>query len=378
MNIVCFLAGNYYKNITGGAELQMYFLAQEFIKRGWEVHYLTTDVKKDIKYVDDNIVIHGIEKGSVKNVEQTIETIKPNLLYLRSRHKNLSFYMKYALKANIPYIYAFASDYHIKKNFGLNKIKNDIIKGKLLSILKIKYAYINDQLFSELIAKSLIITTQNSYQFDGIKRITGKHQNIILQQNVFPYKINKNSKDIRKHKVVILWLSNMKPWKHPKLFLELAKIVADESIELLMIGRCDDLKLLHQINKLKETNISFNYIGPKSQNEVFEFLKITDILINTSLAGQEGFPNTFIQAWFHSIPVITLEVDPDNLISKHKLGLNANSSFDQLVAHTKKLISDTNLRKKLGKNAFNFANQNFTTKNYNEMFQKLKESQLFD
>ena len=50
---------------------------------------------------------------------------------------------------------------------------------------------------------------------------------------------------------------------------------------------------------------------------------------NTSKT-EGGSPVTFIQAWMNSVPVISLNHNPDKILSKHKIGLHSQT-FEQMV-----------------------------------------------
>jgi glycosyltransferase involved in cell wall biosynthesis len=57
-----------------------------------------------------------------------------------------------------------------------------------------------------------------------------------------------------------------------------------------------------------------------------------------STSNVEGFPNTYLEAWSHGIPVAAL-ADPDGLIGKRHLGVAA-TSVDGLVAGIRQLLDD--------------------------------------
>ena len=46
-------------------------------------------------------------------------------------------------------------------------------------------------------------------------------------------------------------------------------------------------------------------------------------MVNTS--EFEGFPNTFIQAWMRRVTVLSLSVDPGNVMSRKGIGLKSGS-----------------------------------------------------
>ena len=63
---------------------------------------------------------------------------------------------------------------------------------------------------------------------------------------------------------------------------------------------------------------NLQYLGEVSQDEVNRRLREGHILVNTS--RYEGFSNTFVQAWMRRVPVVSLTVDPDNILVRENIG----------------------------------------------------------
>ena len=84
-----------------------------------------------------------------------------------------------------------------------------------------------------------------------------------------------------------------------------------------------------------------DYRGRVDPEEAAGVIEHAALLLCTS--DQEGFPNTFVQAWSHGTPVVTLRVDPDNIIKQRKLGC-ITGTVDATVEQVQHLISGTHER----------------------------------
>lgn len=83
-------------------------------------------------------------------------------------------------------------------------------------------------------------------------------------------------------------------------------------------------------------------------HEIGKFFERAAVFVNTSRV--EGFPNTFLQSWANYTPVVSLNVDPDSIIQRKKLGF-CSKAFKQLVSDVNTLLENDKLRERMGKNA---------------------------
>jgi glycosyltransferase involved in cell wall biosynthesis len=116
-------------------------------------------------------------------------------------------------------------------------------------------------------------------------------------------------------------------------------------------------KLENEIDRLP----NLTYLGPLQVEQVNQILTSTDLLVNTS--QYEGFSNTFIQAWFRRVPVLSLNCDPENLLSSNKLGVFANGCYTILRDSLQDLISNREKLDTLGMNARLHAEANHSLSN---------------
>jgi glycosyltransferase involved in cell wall biosynthesis len=82
-----------------------------------------------------------------------------------------------------------------------------------------------------------------------------------------------------------------------------------------------------------QTLPNIEFLGQVAPDKTMQIIADASVLLSTS--DEEGFPNTLLEAWASGTPVVTLKIDPDNLI-RHK-GLGAVSgtverAIDDLTA----------------------------------------------
>ena len=127
--------------------------------------------------------------------------------------------------------------------------------------------------------------------------------------------------------------------------------------------------------KLKATEIkNLTFIEKIPFFEIQSYFNDTEIFVNTSIS--EGFPNIFLQAALAKMPIISLNVNPDNFITKYNCGYYCENNFEKLLLHCKLLIYDKNLIIEKGENALKFLKENHDIKKTSVEFKSIIESVL--
>lgn len=169
----------------------------------------------------------------------------------------------------------------------------------------------------------------------------------------------------------VLWVGSISNVKNPEPFIELARSLPNVHFEMVG-GRTKDREPFEKVKRAAKTLSNFKYHGFVPYPKVNDYFKKATIFVSTSRI--EGFPNTFIQAWAHYTPVVSLNVDPDNIIQNEKVGFRSGT-FKQLLTDVATLLSDEMLRKTMGENARKYVEKEHdirkAVKKYVEIFEKI-------
>lgn len=134
----------------------------------------------------------------------------------------------------------------------------------------------------------------------------------------------------------VLWVGSLSRRKRPELFVEAARRLPGHRF-LLVGGPGEERGFDEEIRRLASNvhNLEVGgFVAPGRMDEVYRSARV---YVNTSRL--EGLPNTFLQAWSHGVPAVTVSVDPDGVIAGKGLGLVAPSP-EQLADAVGELLGD--------------------------------------
>jgi glycosyltransferase involved in cell wall biosynthesis len=179
----------------------------------------------------------------------------------------------------------------------------------------------NDLGFDYLLKRSDYITIQHSGQMVSSRKVRGKvclYANIFDQTNV-PH-IKNPSRDYFIH------VGSLTILKGSDKLYELIKAI-DKKNEIIIVGQLKDPKSKKIFRKISDVE-NVNFKGRLAHSETLRLIANARALINTS--NFEGFPNIFLEAWGTGVPVISLKVNPGDIINQYHLGVFCNGSLERM------------------------------------------------
>ena len=363
MKKIVILLHSYYKINSGGAEYQAYLLACELIARNYQVHYIYTGEKSETNN-DGQLITHGIKKIFSKHFGQSyflyyraitekLTEIEPDIIYNRNLSAFAGIAAKYCSKANCKMIWHIANEPDVNY-FRVSKIRT------------VAFDYLDKKIAEYGVKHAQYIIGQAKYQDELLHKNYDRRCDLVIG-NWHPLP---KEPDIKSEPVKVVWIANIKPKKNPGLFVELSRhFIGENNVEFVMIGRPSNGEFQRQfVTSVCEID-NLTYCGEQTMDEVNHILEQSDIFVNTS--EYEGFANSFIQSWMRGVPVISLNVDPDDLLKEKRLGLHSGT-LDQLVEDTKLLIQNKELRNEMGGNAKSYANSNHSLRNIDKVIELIE------
>jgi glycosyltransferase involved in cell wall biosynthesis len=146
---------------------------------------------------------------------------------------------------------------------------------------------------------------------------------------------------------VVLWVGRIDPRKRLEHLFAIARQMPDTTFRVVApFSGFDDYDGAIEAEGRGLANI--DWMGRVDDRERMSVLyRDADCLCCTSLF--EGFPNTFLEAWSHGLPVVS-SFDPDDLIAARRLGMRADT-VPEFVAALETLMTSESEWHEMSRNA---------------------------
>jgi glycosyltransferase involved in cell wall biosynthesis len=334
---ICFLSLNAYpllieKNLgfTGGAELQQVLLARELASHGYDISFVTYD--------------HGQNAISYIGKIEILKVYRRERIYKIDPISKLRHIWKTLNRADAD-LYFYSSGSHgvlglwslIKRKKFIYRIPSDMVVLGIPKKCMSRFAEKFD------VHKADAVVVQSEFQKKKLMEHFGVKGVVI--RNALPIPKTKLKKSVVP---TVLWVASISNVKCPQLFVELARELPNAHFEMIGGPTEDNFQLYKEILASTKNLPNFIFHGFIPYHKIDKYFERASVFVNTS--SFEGFPNTFLQAWAHYVPVVSLNADPDGIIQRYKLGF-CSKNFKQLVADVTNLLENGKLRKRLGNNA---------------------------
>lgn len=346
---LCIVTPHHLSVTGGGSEYQIECLIDALsAERRYEILYLARSVEPSCRPAGYRIVRIGSRNKAPRlgytmdavPLYRALHSLRPQVIYQRVACGYTGICAWYARRSGARLIWHVAHDTDVmleRLDPGRNPVR------RFLETASIEYA----------IRHANHIVTQTEHQARLLLQNYGREADAVIRN----FQPDPTEKIDKSGPLTVLWVANFKRWKQPELFVALANELRDlESVRFVMVGAAAsgtgtvdwNAAVMAQIKEAR----NLDYLGPLPQAEINRLFARAHVFVNTS--KWEGFPNTFIQAWMREVPVVSLSVDPDQVLAHGKMGIAAETP-GALASAVRALITDPARRAEYGARARRYA-----------------------
>ncbi|WP_194976266.1 glycosyltransferase family 4 protein [Aquiflexum lacus] len=218
--------------------------------------------------------------------------------------------------------------------------------------IKLTHSSFERYFISKAFQNCQFIMAQNDFQYQALRN---KYPDKRILKISNPFVIDSKFQKCKiKPEGYIAWVANFRFQKNLQLLYKISVAMPNE--KFLIVGEPlipldpESAEYSEKIRKLP--NVTF--AGMVSRNEILQVFQKAKFLLNTS--RYEGFSNTFLEAMQTGTPILsTPNVNPDQIISKHGLGLLYQNPVD--LEHVLRNLSDEEYAE-FSKNCINYIRGN--------------------
>jgi glycosyltransferase involved in cell wall biosynthesis len=142
-----------------------------------------------------------------------------------------------------------------------------------------------------------------------------------------------------------LWVGRLIGSKQPMRYVELARALPDARFIMIAVPQESGPIDIDDLRTTVRDVPNLELLDPLPHERLLELVARAVAIVNSSTF--EGMPNVFLEAWARGVPALSLQFDPDNVISGRGLGIIAGGSWEQFVAGARELWDTRTQREEL-------------------------------
>jgi glycosyltransferase involved in cell wall biosynthesis len=148
----------------------------------------------------------------------------------------------------------------------------------------------------------------------------------------------------------VAWVGMIRQPKRPDRLLEIAQRLPE--VRFVVCGGSTphrnpegySERLIEEMRRLP----NLEFLGLVPPDKSLEIIARADVLLSTS--DGEGFPSVFLEAWSSGTPVVSLEIDPDHIIARQKLG-KVSGTVEKAAMDLKSILNSVEERERIAARA---------------------------
>lgn len=307
------LAPEFGAPVVGGAELQQTMLAKALARRGFPISMVVADL--------------GQRDGARWDGVTTYRAYQPNegIRFLRFLHPRWTRLWAALRRANADVYYTSCGGHLVgqvamfTRGYGRKLVfrvaaDTDCDPRKLMVGSRLERWF-----YGYGLKRADVVLAQTETQERALLR------NFARASRVTPQFVDLGAprRGYGKRDIDVLWVSNLHRRKRAELLLETARSLPELHFHMIGGPVRHGAQYFESIRQSASALPNVTFHGFVPYHEVRKFYERAKLFAGTSAI--EGFPNAYLQAWAHGVPVVAF-LDPDGLIAQHGLGRAVDSS----------------------------------------------------
>ena len=365
MPTACFLLDHFWGERAGGAEWQTFVLCRALREAGWDVHYIAESLtgKSGQTTGKEGIIVHWLpplqwrsrvhpaQRRFRDSVFSILDEIKPDIIYTRGNNAftGIGVTHRYRATRMTKVAWGAAADWEISWDFYRQRLAYYQKSWWRKSLLWLDACFKDGDHGNEIHEADTVIV-QTSAQQQLVRERFHKEAVVLSSSHEVPSNL-----PAKRTPMTVVFVAHIGRRKRVDLFVDLARRCADMDARFQVVGDFADSVHEKEIRTRAKELSKIEFLGQQPTEETNRLIAESSLLVSTTDAGREGYPNVFVQAWLRRTPVVSLAFDPDSVISEHEfLGCYARS-MDTLINEVRRLLVNPSRLGVMGRSAREWA-----------------------